>query len=73
MGAFSWLRPGNDRELAATRYAGRESASDRKARLETERATKPAKNAGQADRTGNRWQSGGYCADGFAHTGRCRH
>lgn len=36
MGAFSWLRPGNDHELAATRYAGRESASDRAARKDAE-------------------------------------
>ena len=31
------LRPGNDRELAATQYAGRESASDRAARIRRER------------------------------------
>ncbi|MFE7072689.1 hypothetical protein ACFU96_21665 [Streptomyces sp. NPDC057620] len=37
MGAFSWLRGGNDRELAATQYAGRESATDRAARLRRER------------------------------------
>lgn len=36
MGWFSWLVPGNDHELAATRYAGRESATDRAARLRRE-------------------------------------
>ncbi|WP_086779555.1 hypothetical protein [Streptomyces griseus] len=33
MGAFDWLKGGNDRELAATTYAGRESASDEASRL----------------------------------------
>ncbi|MFD3978313.1 hypothetical protein ACFWR6_06970 [Streptomyces griseus] len=32
MGAFDWLRGGNDRELASTTYAGRESASDEASR-----------------------------------------
>ncbi len=32
------LKPGNDHELAATQYAGRESASDRAKRVEAERA-----------------------------------
>ncbi|MER5750650.1 hypothetical protein [Streptomyces sp. NPDC002088] len=36
MGAFSWLRPGNDRQLAATQYAGQESASDRASRKRRE-------------------------------------
>ncbi|MFL4497361.1 hypothetical protein ACJ6WD_39915 [Streptomyces sp. VTCC 41912] len=36
MSRFDWLRPGADRELAATRYAGRESATDRAARKEAE-------------------------------------
>lgn len=36
MGLFSWLAPGNDRELAATQYAGRESATDRAARRRRE-------------------------------------
>jgi len=31
------LKPGNDHELAATQYAGRESASDRAKRVEAER------------------------------------
>ncbi len=31
------LKPGNDHQLAATQYAGRESASDRAKRIEAER------------------------------------
>ncbi|NUR04232.1 MAG: hypothetical protein HOY79_49350 [Streptomyces sp.] len=31
------LKPGNDHELAATQYAGRESASDRAARIRREK------------------------------------
>jgi hypothetical protein len=37
MGAFSWLRPGNDRQLAATQYAGRESATESAARTRREK------------------------------------
>lgn len=36
MGALSWLFGGNDHQLAATEYAGRESASDRAVRKEAE-------------------------------------
>jgi hypothetical protein len=39
MGAREFLRsliPGNDHQLAATQYAGRESATDRAARLRRE-------------------------------------
>lgn len=36
MGLFNWARPGNDHQLAATQYAGRESATDRAARKEAE-------------------------------------
>ncbi|MEU1553986.1 hypothetical protein ABZ517_14875 [Streptomyces scabiei] len=36
MGFLAWLRPGNDHELAATQYAGRESATDRAARKRRE-------------------------------------
>jgi len=36
MSFLSWLHPGNDHELAATQYAGRESASDRAARKRRE-------------------------------------
>lgn len=37
MGLFDWIKPGNDRELAETRYAGRESASDEGSRKRRER------------------------------------
>jgi hypothetical protein len=37
MGWFSWIAPGNDRELAKTQYAGRESATDRAVRIRRER------------------------------------
>jgi hypothetical protein len=37
MGFLDWIKPGNDRELAATRYAGRESASDEASRKRRER------------------------------------
>ncbi|MCX4703890.1 hypothetical protein [Streptomyces sp. NBC_01373] len=36
MGFLSWLVPGNDHQLAATQYEGRESASDRAARRRRE-------------------------------------
>jgi hypothetical protein len=57
MGRLSWLRPGHDHELAATRYAGRESASDAKARKEEARSRpKPEKQA-TAIRNGQRWEA----------------
>jgi len=34
--AVDWLKGGNDRALAQTRYPGRESATDRAARLRRE-------------------------------------
>jgi len=37
MGFLSWLGGGNDHQLAADRYAGRESASDRAARTRREK------------------------------------
>jgi hypothetical protein len=52
MGAFSWLRPGNDHQLAATRYADRESATDSAARKDRARRSKAAT---KADRKGNAW------------------
>jgi len=52
MGMFSWLRPGNDHELAATEYAGRESASDEAARKERARRSRAAD---RADRKGQAW------------------
>lgn len=51
MGMFSWLIPGNDHELAATQYAGRESASAEKARKEAARAEAASSKRREAYRT----------------------
>ncbi|MER6978726.1 hypothetical protein [Streptomyces carpinensis] len=48
------LRPGDDRALAAEQYAGRESASDRAARLRRERHR--SKCAQRAARQGQTWE-----------------
>jgi hypothetical protein len=52
---MGWRR--TDRELAATRYAGRESATDKATRKQRERGSmgKPHRNAADADRTGWTW------------------
>ncbi|MFJ6645788.1 hypothetical protein ACIQPS_09015 [Streptomyces sp. NPDC091290] len=51
MGMFSWLGGGNDRQLADTRYAGRESASDRAARKRRENHRRSiTKTAAKAER-----------------------
>lgn len=55
------LVPGNDRELAATQYAGRESASDEAARKRRERHRK---NAGRAAAKGEQWQTRDRAQDG---------
>lgn len=63
MGAFRdfarSLKPGNDRQLAATQYAGRESGSDRAARRRRERyrsnVTKDARKA--QDREERYWRN----------------
>lgn len=51
MSFLSWLRPGNDHQLAARDYAGRESASDEAARKRRERhharVTRDGDNAGK--------------------------
>lgn len=52
MSLFSWLVGGNDRELAATRYAGRESASARAAR---KRRAKYHRSVTKTDRKGQAW------------------
>lgn len=57
---LGWLRGGNDRDMAATRYAGRESATDRKARKEQQRSerrrhTHHRTGATAADRDGWTW------------------
>ncbi|KPC68379.1 hypothetical protein ADL27_56915 [Streptomyces sp. NRRL F-6602] len=46
---------GNDREMAATTYAGRESASARAARKEAERRARHHRTARDADRAGWAW------------------
>jgi hypothetical protein len=53
MGFLSWLGGGNDRELAATRYAGRESATDRATRVGRERRIRSAT---KAARKGQQWE-----------------
>lgn len=54
-----WIRGGNDRELATTRYAGRPSASDRAATKRAQRGSlgRPHRNARDADRAGAAWES----------------
>ena len=52
MSFLSWLIPGNDHELAATQYAGQESASGSAARKERARRSR---SADRADRKGNAW------------------
>lgn len=49
------LAPGNDRELAATQYASRESASDRAARLRRENHR--TKGVGRAAKAEQAWES----------------
>lgn len=55
---MAWRR--SDRELAATKYAGRESASTKAARKQAERGSfgKPSRNAAEADRAGWKWWDG---------------
>jgi hypothetical protein len=55
---MAWFGLGrSDHELAATKYAGRESATDRARRRAAERGSmgKPHHNARDADRTGWTW------------------
>jgi hypothetical protein len=52
MSFLSWLVPGNDRELAEARYAGRESATETAARKQRIRRSR---SADRADRKGNAW------------------
>lgn len=62
MGAFSWLRPGNDRQLAATQYAGRESATDRAARKRREKYH--AGSATRSARKGQAWEDRNRASEG---------
>ena len=69
MGALSWLFGGNDHELAATQYEGRESASSRAARRERAPRSstfgKPSRNTTEAARRGQAWED----ADSRSTTG----
>lgn len=51
---FRSLKPGNDAELAATQYAGRESATDRAGRLRRE--SHRAKGSRRAAAEGEQWE-----------------
>ncbi|MFD0138007.1 hypothetical protein ACFVIL_29205 [Streptomyces sp. NPDC127159] len=53
MGLFSWLAGGDDRGLAESSYAGRESASDRAARKQ--RAARQ-RSVAKAASAGERWE-----------------
>jgi hypothetical protein len=65
MGFLSWLMPGNDHQLAAEQYPDRESATDRAARKDAERAERDAhlrranhhRAAAKADRKGAAWET----------------
>jgi hypothetical protein len=52
---MAWFR--SDRELAATKYAGRESASEQAVRKQSERGSlgRPHRNAREADQAGWDW------------------
>lgn len=53
----AWLIGGNDRELARTRYAGKQSASARARTKQRGRDSmgQPHRNARDADRAGQAW------------------
>jgi hypothetical protein len=61
MGLLSWLGGSNDRELADTRYAGRESASDRAARRRRENYRR---NVTKTARKGQAWEDRDRAGDG---------
>lgn len=62
--AWAWLRAGSDRQLAATDYPTRESATARRDRKNAEREQRDAarrrrdhhRHARTADRTGQQWE-----------------
>lgn len=66
--AWNPFRPGADRELAETKYAGRESASDRAARA---RRTGHRRSALDTARAGQAWDDADR-ADERARRGRYR-
>ncbi|MFJ8538144.1 hypothetical protein [Streptomyces sp. NPDC093591] len=53
MGLLSWLGGGNDRQLAADRYASRESASDKAAR---KRRSGHRRSIAEAAAAGEKWE-----------------
>ncbi|MFI1728203.1 hypothetical protein ACH40E_02970 [Streptomyces acidicola] len=55
------LRPGNDRELAATQYAGQESATDRAARLRREQQRNQGSK--RAATQGTKWETADRARD----------
>lgn len=66
MSFLAWLRPGNDHQLAAEQYPGRESATARAARKQRERDERAAKarrvshhrtGATRAARAGQKWSA----------------
>ncbi|MET9321942.1 hypothetical protein ABZX75_17370 [Streptomyces sp. NPDC003038] len=58
MKPLSWLKGGNDRELAAAKYAGRESASDRAtAKRQAKTRARRAREVREADRAGQAWEA----------------
>ncbi|MFD4315037.1 hypothetical protein [Streptomyces sp. NPDC058548] len=57
MGALDWLKGGNDRQAAASGYAGRESASDAANRKQRAKAQKQrAKDIAKAAHAGQAWE-----------------
>jgi hypothetical protein len=57
MKGLSWLSGGNDRQLAATSYAGRESATDKAARKrQAKEQARHAKGVAEAARAGQAWE-----------------
>ncbi|MDH6189177.1 hypothetical protein M2168_002209 [Streptomyces sp. CZ24] len=57
MKGFGWLGGGNDRHLAATTYAGRESASDKAAaKRQAKQQKQRANGATAAARAGQAWE-----------------
>lgn len=57
MKGLGWLGGGNDRKLAATKYAGRESATEKAAkRAQTKRRIARAIDVRDAARAGQAWE-----------------
>ncbi|MGC4947761.1 hypothetical protein ACLQ2N_16390 [Streptomyces sp. DT224] len=59
MKGLNWLSGGRDRELAATQYAGRESATDTAAaKRKAKEQKRRAKSTADAARAGQAWEDG---------------